>query len=249
MLGGTITIVYSRFSSWIRSSIREVEIGSRPRRARHQDHVGLDARARAIQRRCCWPPKGRGRSRKACPSPRPTVRRPEGSARRARRGHWSASAHAGERDCCRRSTSGRDWASGRPSRCGGAPRPVHARPVEIPAVIQDPAVHDGSRGEVVHRLKHRMNVDLPHPDGPMKAVTKFFRMSSVTPRSAGARCSGHRARRRRRRPRDPGRRGRCGSRAHRFWRGRSGGHGRLRHRQQGVRARTSPGGRGWVKKW
>ena len=28
------------------------------------------------------------------------------------------------------------------------------------------------------RLKHRMKVDLPQPDGPMNAVTKFFRISS-----------------------------------------------------------------------
>src|SRR6188472_4683572 len=36
------------------------------------------------------------------------------------------------------------------------------------------------------RLKHRMNVDLPQPDGPMKAVTKFFLTSSDTPSSASA---------------------------------------------------------------
>ena len=30
------------------------------------------------------------------------------------------------------------------------------------------------------RLKQRMNVDLPHPDGPMNAVTKFLWTSSVT---------------------------------------------------------------------
>ena len=29
------------------------------------------------------------------------------------------------------------------------------------------------------RLKQRMNVLLPHPDGPMNAVTKFFWMSRV----------------------------------------------------------------------
>ena len=30
------------------------------------------------------------------------------------------------------------------------------------------------------RLKQRMNVLLPQPDGPMNAVTKFSKMSSVT---------------------------------------------------------------------
>ena len=30
------------------------------------------------------------------------------------------------------------------------------------------------------RLKQRMNVDLPHPDGPMNAVTVFSWTSSVT---------------------------------------------------------------------
>jgi hypothetical protein len=34
------------------------------------------------------------------------------------------------------------------------------------------------------RLKHRMNVLLPHPEGPMNAVTKFLRTSIVTPESA-----------------------------------------------------------------
>ena len=36
------------------------------------------------------------------------------------------------------------------------------------------------------RLKHRMKVDLPQPDGPMNAVTKFFLTSSDTPSSASA---------------------------------------------------------------
>ena len=35
------------------------------------------------------------------------------------------------------------------------------------------------------RLKQRMNVLLPHPDGPMKAVTWFLKISSDTPRKAG----------------------------------------------------------------
>ncbi len=34
------------------------------------------------------------------------------------------------------------------------------------------------------RLKQRMNVLLPQPDGPMNAVTKFFWMSRSTPLSA-----------------------------------------------------------------
>ena len=36
------------------------------------------------------------------------------------------------------------------------------------------------------RCLNRMNVDLPHPEGPMKAVTKFFRISRDTPSSASA---------------------------------------------------------------
>ena len=35
------------------------------------------------------------------------------------------------------------------------------------------------------RLKQRMNVLLPQPDGPMKAVTWFLKISSDTPRRAG----------------------------------------------------------------
>ena len=34
------------------------------------------------------------------------------------------------------------------------------------------------------RLMQRRNVDLPQPDGPMKAVTWFFGMSTETPKSA-----------------------------------------------------------------
>ena len=35
------------------------------------------------------------------------------------------------------------------------------------------------------RLKHRMNVLLPQPDGPIIAVTSFGAMSSVRSRTAG----------------------------------------------------------------
>ena len=34
------------------------------------------------------------------------------------------------------------------------------------------------------RLSVRRNVDLPHPDGPMSAVTSFDRIVSVIPSSA-----------------------------------------------------------------
>jgi hypothetical protein len=34
------------------------------------------------------------------------------------------------------------------------------------------------------RLKHRSTVDLPHPDGPMKAVISCWRISMVTSRTA-----------------------------------------------------------------
>jgi hypothetical protein len=36
------------------------------------------------------------------------------------------------------------------------------------------------------RLKQRMKVDLPQPDGPMKAVTRLRWISSETSASAGA---------------------------------------------------------------
>ena len=58
MLCVTITIVYSFFSSWIKSSILLVEIGSRAEVGSSISRMeGEMANARAIQRRCCWPPE------------------------------------------------------------------------------------------------------------------------------------------------------------------------------------------------
>ena len=58
MLWVTMTIVYSVFSSLIRSSIASVEIGSS---AEHGSSIsstsGCTAIARAMHRRCCWPPE------------------------------------------------------------------------------------------------------------------------------------------------------------------------------------------------
>ena len=53
-------------------------------------------------------------------------------------------------------------------------------PVEVLAVVEDACpstLRAGMRSFI--RLKQRMNVDLPQPDGPMNAVTKFFVISSV----------------------------------------------------------------------
>ena len=58
MLWVTITIVYSRFSSCIRSSIRVVEIGSSAEAGSSiRITSGSTARARAMQSRCCCPPE------------------------------------------------------------------------------------------------------------------------------------------------------------------------------------------------
>ena len=58
MLCVTMTIVYSRFSSAIRSSIRPVAIGSS---AEHGSSIritsGSTASARAMHSRCCCPPE------------------------------------------------------------------------------------------------------------------------------------------------------------------------------------------------
>ena len=58
MLCVTITIVYSRLSSCIRSSIRVVEIGSSAEAGSSMRMTsGSTARARAMQSRCCCPPE------------------------------------------------------------------------------------------------------------------------------------------------------------------------------------------------
>ena len=58
MLCVTITIVYSVLSSWIRSSMREVEIGSSAEAGSSiRITSGSTASARAMQSRCCWPPE------------------------------------------------------------------------------------------------------------------------------------------------------------------------------------------------
>ena len=43
---------------------------------------------------------------------------------------------------------------------------------------------DGTRSFI--RLKHRSTVLLPHPDGPMMAVTSLAPMSQLTPATAWA---------------------------------------------------------------
>jgi len=54
MLCVTMTIVYCRFNSKIRSSMCAVEAGSKRRgRLVHEQHFGSVARARAIHSRCC----------------------------------------------------------------------------------------------------------------------------------------------------------------------------------------------------
>jgi len=40
----------------------------------HKQHVGSTASARAMQRRCCWPPDRSSAERSTGPSPRPTAR-------------------------------------------------------------------------------------------------------------------------------------------------------------------------------
>ena len=58
MLCVTMTMVKSSFSSWIRSSIASVEMGSRAEQGSSMSRTsGSTAMARAMHRRCCWPPE------------------------------------------------------------------------------------------------------------------------------------------------------------------------------------------------
>ena len=174
MLCVTITIVYSRLSSWIRSSMRAVEIGSSAERGLvHQDHVGLDG-DRAGDAEPLLLAAGEA-ERVVLESVLDLV--PERrAAQRALDALVEALLHPehawGRRRCSRRSTSGTGSASGTPSRSGGAPRPGRR-----------PRRRGRGRGSrrcprraapgmrSFMRLKQRMNVLLPQPEGPMNAVT------------------------------------------------------------------------------
>ena len=77
-----------------------------------------------MHRRCCWPPESAERALFEPVLDLVPERRAAGApARPARRGRPSSRGCAARTRRCRRSTSGTGSASGRPCRCGGAPRP------------------------------------------------------------------------------------------------------------------------------
>ena len=72
MLWVTITIVYSRFRSCMRSSMCVVEIGSSAEAGSSMRITsGSTASARAMQSRCCWPPESPSALSFSRDSPRP----------------------------------------------------------------------------------------------------------------------------------------------------------------------------------
>ena len=146
---------------------------------------GCVAKARAMHRRCCWPPE----------SPRPdwpSLSRTS-SHRPASRRHFSTSSSASARPTLRmrrgpyRMLSRMDMGNG--LGCWNTmptlTRSSLASPLKMsrPATSMTPSVRTvGTKSHM--RLKVRSSVDLPQPEGPMNAVARFFGMSSVTPLSA-----------------------------------------------------------------
>ena len=140
---------------------------------------GSTAMARAMQRRCCWPPD---RPMADCLQLVLDLVPQRGLAQRLLddvvHARLLARRRCGaRRRCCRRSTWGRGWASGTPCRCAAAPRP--GRP---------PGRRGRRRGSgscprpgptsirSFIRLKQRSTVVLPQPDGPMNAVISCWRI-------------------------------------------------------------------------
>ena len=168
MLWVTITIVYSRLSSCIRSSIRVVEIGSSAEAGSSiRITSGSTARQRAMQSRCCWPPE---RPSALLLQPvldlvpeRRLLQRLLDALVEARP---SARARAARRRRCRRSTSGTGSASGRPCRSGVAPRPGRRRRRRGPCRGRGRCPRPCAPGtRSFMRSKQRMSVLLPQPRG------------------------------------------------------------------------------------
>ena len=92
---------------------------------------------------------------------------------------------AAPRRRCRRSTSGTGSVSGRPCRSAAAPRPGRRRRRRGPGRGRGSGRRAGSpaTGSFI-RLRQRMKVDLPQPEGPISAVIRLRGMRRLTPLSA-----------------------------------------------------------------
>ena len=136
-----------------------------------------------MQSRCCWPPESASADwRAGGPSPRPTARRAAAICS-TRLVELALVAHrrrcAGRRRRSRRSTSGTGSTSGTPCRRGGAGRRRRRRRrrCRCRRCATRPSTRAPGMMSFI-RLRQRRNVDLPQPDGPMNAVTRFSGSSS-----------------------------------------------------------------------
>src|SRR5262245_38135736 len=55
--------------------------------------------------------------------------------------------------------------------------------MSFPSIRTEPSTRQPSIRSFI-RFRHRMNVDLPHPDGPIRARTDFSRISRLTSQRA-----------------------------------------------------------------
>ena len=138
---------------------------------------GSTAMARAMQRRCCWPPdrpRADFLSRSFTSSHRAAPRSERSTM--SSRSPFDAGDRAARRRRCRRSTSGTGWASGRPCRCAGAPRRGRRRGRRGRRRGSGASPRLAGPGDqVVHAVEAAQDtVVLPQPDGPMNAVISLL---------------------------------------------------------------------------
>ena len=175
MLWVTMTTVTSSAISRIVSSIRRVEVGSRAEHGSSMSSTdGRTASARAMQSRCCWPPESSPpralrRFRTSFQSPafvsisstRPSASRAADPAEAEARKHVVVDRHRRERVGLLEDHPDLE------SRLGGTLR----RPVDLDPVEMDRSGELGAGTTSCIRLRIRRKVDLPQPDGPIRAVT------------------------------------------------------------------------------
>ena len=169
--------------------MRAVEAGSRAEAGSSISSTsGSVASARAMHRRCCWPPE-RARAESSSRSltsshKRRLLQAALGDLRQQRPGH-AARRRAARKPRSRRSTWGTGSISERPCRRAAAGRPGRCRAGRCPRrragyspLWRVPSIRS------FMRLSARRNVDLPQPEGPISARTERSGTSSVMSYSA-----------------------------------------------------------------
>ena len=172
----------------ISSSTRSVEMGSSAEQGSSiRITSGCTATARAMQRRCCWPsdsasasPSSPSRTssqrsaarrlrstRAASPAPRasPSTRGPKATLSKT---DWGKGLGRWKTIPTRRRRSTTSAAGSSTSRPSSRIRPVTRAPGMVSFI----------------RFRQRRKVDLPHPEGPMRAVMALRPMPMETSRSA-----------------------------------------------------------------